>query len=409
MDNSPPTSQRVTWFYQRNKEKNLIIAPPFQRKPVWSLKNKSYLIDTIVRGLPIPEIFVQIKTDKDGNTKYIVVDGQQRIRSILEYVDGEFEIFEEDNSEYGGKEFSKLPDGIKTEIWDYPLVVRELKSNKDEDIRAVFQRLNKNAVPLNKQELRNATFMGHFIHLASELADDDYWAEQKIVNAAEIRRMVDVEFVSELLISLLHGIQPKEPDLIDKYYGLYDVKFDEKNATKNKFLRVKSKIDEIIGELKSTRWHDKLNYYSLFVAFSDLIENYYFPEDRITNMRAELEDFSRALDDEGITSTPYVKKYHDAQLTRRANKDSREIKKTVLRSLLIPHLIVKDSKRGFNDEERRIFWEYSKEKKCGICGKEVKWETYSLDHISPHSKGGKTEFKNAQIAHISCNSSKSNK
>ncbi len=409
MENAPPTSQRVTWFYQRNKEGNLIIAPPFQRKPVWSLKNKSYLIDTIVRSLPIPEIFVQIKTDKDGNTKYIVVDGQQRIRAILEFVDGEFEILEEDNPDFGGKIFSDLPDGIKTEIWDYSLVVRELKSNNDADIRAVFQRLNKNAVPLNKQELRNATFIGHFIHLASELSEDDYWAEERIVNAAEIRRMIDVEFVSELLISLLHGNQPKDPVLIDKYYGLYDVRFDEKSAIKSKFLKVKSKIEEVIGELKPTRWHDKLNYYSLFVAFSDLIESYYFPEERITNIRAELENFSKLLDDEEIISAPHVKKYREAQLTRRANKESRETKTIILRSLLIPHLLAKDSKRAFNDEERRIFWELSKEKKCGVCGEEVKWEDYALDHISPHSKGGKTELKNAQITHKTCNSSKSNK
>ena len=408
MDNSPPTTQRVTWFYQRNKEGSIIIHPPFQRKPVWSLKNKSYLIDTIVRGFPIPEIFVQIKTDKDGNTKYIVVDGQQRIRSILEYVDGEFEILEEDSQEYGGKEFSQLPDGIKTEIWDYALVVRELKTNNDADIRAVFQRLNKNAVPLTRQELRNATFTGHFIQLASELADDEYWAEQRIVNAAEIRRMIDVEFVSELLIALLHGIQPKEPDLIDKFYGVYDVKFDEKNTIKNKFLKVKSKIDEIVGDLKPTRWHDKLSYYSLFVAFSDLIENYHFSDEGAENIRADLEKFSEKLSTEDF-SAPNVQSYYEAQLTRRANKESRGTKTVILRSLLIPHLVAKDSKRDFNDEERRIFWELSKEKKCGVCCKEVKWEDYSLDHIVPHSKGGKTELKNAQITHKTCNSSKSNK
>lgn len=408
MDNSPPTSQRITWFYQRNKEGNLIIAPPFQRKPVWSPKNKSFLIDTIIRSLPIPEIFVQIKTDTSGNTKYIVVDGQQRIRAILEFLDGEFEILEDDNQEHGDKEFSELPDDIKTDIWDYSLVVRELKTNNDADIREVFQRLNKNAVPLNRQELRNATFIGYFIHLASELAEDDYWAEQKIVNATEIRRMIDVEFVSDLLISLLHGIQPKDPNLLDKFYGLYDAKFEERNDIKTKFVKVKSKIEEILGDLKPTRWHDKLNYYSLFVAFSDLMDNYYFPEERIPNIRAELENFSKLLTTENF-SVPYVKIYYEAQLTRRANKESRMAKTTVLRNLLIPHLIAKDSKRDFNEEERRIFWELSKDKKCGVCKKDVKWEEYSLDHIIPHSKGGKTELKNAQITHKPCNSSKNNR
>ena len=105
MDNAPPTTHRITEFHKWKKEGSLIINPPFQRKPVWSQKNRSYLIDTILSGLPVPEVYIQIKTDKDGNTKQIVVDGQQRIRSILDFIEGEYEILEEESLEFGGKEF----------------------------------------------------------------------------------------------------------------------------------------------------------------------------------------------------------------------------------------------------------------------------------------------------------------
>jgi len=95
MSNAPPTAHRISLFHKWNKEGALELAPPFQRKPVWSDKNKSFLIDTILKQLPVPEIYIQVKTDKDGNTKYIVVDGQQRIRSILEFIEGEYTLVED--------------------------------------------------------------------------------------------------------------------------------------------------------------------------------------------------------------------------------------------------------------------------------------------------------------------------
>lgn len=401
------THQRVVWFYQRFKEDALELAPPFQRKPVWSMNNKSFLIDTIINGLPIPEIYMQIKIDKDGKTKYVIIDGQQRLRAVLEYLDGEYEILEEHNQKYAGKEFKDLPDGIRQDVWNYRFVVRELSNPSDEDIRNIFQRLNKNVVPLNRQELRNATYIGHFIHLSSELADDNYWSEQGMVSPADIRRMVDVEFVSELLIALLHGIQPKEPDLLDKFYKLYDDEFPEKDNIKNKFIRVKTRIEEIFGELRPTRWRYKLDYYGLFVAVSELIDNYYFPPERYDEIKDKFEEFARNIANENLTNQ-YIREYYEAQLTRRANKENRNIRVKNIKNMLIPFLIAKDTKRNFNEEERRIFFELSQDKICAICGRVVDWENYELDHKTPHSKGGKTELQNAQITCKSCNASKGN-
>ncbi len=64
MDNEPPTAHRITEFVRWQTEGRLEIAPPFQRKPVWNTSNKSYLIDTIINHFPIPEIYLQVKTDK---------------------------------------------------------------------------------------------------------------------------------------------------------------------------------------------------------------------------------------------------------------------------------------------------------------------------------------------------------
>lgn len=79
--------------------------------------------------MPVPEIYIQVKTDEEGNTKYIIVDGQQRTRSILEFIEGEYALLEEECPDYSGKEFKDLPNGVKRDFWDYAIVTRELKAS----------------------------------------------------------------------------------------------------------------------------------------------------------------------------------------------------------------------------------------------------------------------------------------
>src|SRR5581483_6338116 len=193
-------------FYRWYKEGRLELKPPYQRKPVWAPKNKSFLIDTILNGLPVPEIYMQVKTDIKGNAKYEIVDGQQRLRAIFEYIDGEYAVLEDEESpDYRGKEFAQLSDGDKQNLWSYPLVTRQLKTNSDNEVRGIFQRLNKNVVPLMAQELRHATYAGHFIKLVETIADDGFWSDNQIVTPSDIRRMKDAEFVSELMVGIMHG------------------------------------------------------------------------------------------------------------------------------------------------------------------------------------------------------------
>src|ERR1700744_4565967 len=74
-------------FVQWSSQNQLVLNPQFQRRAVWSDKAKSYLIDTIVRGKPIPKIFIRQKLNVTTKTSVReVVDGQQRLRTILSYV-----------------------------------------------------------------------------------------------------------------------------------------------------------------------------------------------------------------------------------------------------------------------------------------------------------------------------------
>jgi uncharacterized protein with ParB-like and HNH nuclease domain len=99
------TTQTIVWFRDRYLEGGLELKPPFQRQPVWSNKQKQYLVESILLGLPIPEIYLQIEIDDDQKLKHYVVDGQQRIRSILQFIGVD--------STEGEEESSLLPDFVR--------------------------------------------------------------------------------------------------------------------------------------------------------------------------------------------------------------------------------------------------------------------------------------------------------
>jgi 5-methylcytosine-specific restriction endonuclease McrA len=417
MTNAVPTTHRISEFYHWHKEGVLELKPPFQRNPVWSPKNRSYLIDTILHNDPVPEVFIQVETDSQGSTKYSVVDGQQRIRSILDYIEGTYSILESESEDFGGKKFKDLPSDRKKDFWDYQIVTRELKTSDENEVKAIFKRMNKYVTPLNSQELRNATYRGHFIELATQLSGDDYWTENKIVSANDVRRMVDIEYISEILIAMLHGVQTKDQDAIDGFYKMYDDQFAEKEKIRKEFISVRNKLEEIMGDLRPTRWNNKPEFYSLFLAFNELIREYSIPSARYDAIRDALCKFASEVDnaihssDRGAShSNQQIVDFVSATISQTTDKEKRLRRIRIIRELVIPFLVAKDPRREFNEEERRIAWAITNDKSCGVCGEKVSnWDDYHLDHKIPHSKGGKTELQNAQITHKKCNQSKSDR
>ena len=210
------TNRNIAWFRNIYEQEKLDIQPPFQRNPVWTDRQKGFLIDTILHGFPIPEIYMKEKVDVNGDDKYIIVDGQQRIRACLEYVDNEYHINKLDSPEWGDLFFDDLNPEDKKKIFNYNFIVRVLPDVEEEDLRKIFQRLNRNVVALNKQELRNATYWGEFITLMGKLSDEVFWMDVGVFTPKDMKRMMDIEYISELSICYLHGIQNKK-DSLDKY------------------------------------------------------------------------------------------------------------------------------------------------------------------------------------------------
>lgn len=193
--------------------------PDFQRRAVWSPGAKSYLIDTVIRGFPMPVIFLRERKTNLSSLKTIkeVVDGQQRIRTILSYINPKlladynqdkdyFEIKKNHNLELSKKKFDDLDEETRRDILEYKFGVHILPSDmEDRDVLQIFARMNASGVKLNNQEIRNALYTGPFKTTAYELAFEqvERWKKWKIFGSMDIARMSEVELVSEFMMAML--------------------------------------------------------------------------------------------------------------------------------------------------------------------------------------------------------------
>jgi hypothetical protein len=275
------THRTVAWFNKAFSNGDLELGPPFQRNPVWTDLQKAYLIDTILSGLPIPELYMQDLGDESGEERHVVVDGQQRIRAVLDFVSGPLALVgDEVTAKWRGLSFEQLGADEKKAFFAYKFVVRVLPSLDDEGLRRIFTRLNRNVVALNDQELRNATYWGPFIRTIQSLSDaDSFWADSGIFSANDHRRMLDHEFISELAIAYLHGPQNKKEKL-DYYYQLYEERFEEAERLASAFRTITAEVRQILPNLAETRWRKKSDFYTLFLMVASKLEELPWPTDR---------------------------------------------------------------------------------------------------------------------------------
>jgi hypothetical protein len=249
------------------------IRPYFQRNFVWNDAAKIMLIDTILRNIPMPKFF--LKADiRASDTYRIVIDGQQRITSILEFIDGKYPLGKPYQGEFIGKYFADLPMAEQQNILSYKLDVNEIRNATDDMIRDVFSRVNKYTKVLNDQELRRADFPGDFLAMADRLANHDFFDKFSFFSGPARKRMQDSEFVSELLIVLLGGIQDKASSLNMYYADLMKWDLEERTRVRERFEKILSDCEMIFegtrSPLNGSRFKQKSDFYSLFAAIDML-------------------------------------------------------------------------------------------------------------------------------------------
>jgi len=207
MQGSTPQHYTIADFLKWSDDDELVLNPKFQRGAVWSAPARSYLIDSILRGYPIPKLLLRTTVDRDNRrTIRDVVDGQQRLRTIIDFAGGRFTLGVK-AGEFQGLRYTDLENELKDSFLGYKLTCEQLLNASDEDVLEVFVRINSNAVPVNEAELRNARFENDFSDLVKAIAKavPGVWALGVLSNRERVR-MLDQSLIAEILGFRLFGV-----------------------------------------------------------------------------------------------------------------------------------------------------------------------------------------------------------
>jgi Protein of unknown function DUF262 len=152
--------------------KELVVNLEYQRgSGLWPDGPSSYFIDTILEGYPFPKIYMYEYLDRSTRSiRREIVDGQQRIRTIVRFRNNEFALRGE--SAYAGMRFEDLNEDVQEKFLSYPVSVDVIRNATRSQILQMFRRMNAYTLPLNEPEKRHSSFQGRFKWFINQLADD---------------------------------------------------------------------------------------------------------------------------------------------------------------------------------------------------------------------------------------------
>ncbi len=198
-----------------------------------------------------------------------MIDGQQRLRAIMEFLDGRVRLTQSKQSGYRNKSFDNLDHAVQRRVLEYGLTVEVLRGYSDADIRDMFVRINRFVVALSPQELRNARESGAFADHAEQIGAWEFWATQRVFSARQLSRMRAVEFAAELTILLIEGPQDKKK-AIDLYYGEFASSFPGQHNLEVRLSAYLNWLAEAVPDLRQSRFRRPVDLYGVVGALARL-------------------------------------------------------------------------------------------------------------------------------------------
>ena len=406
----------------RRREINL--KPSYQRphEGVWSLKKRQLLVDTVLRTYDMPKIYLRA-VDSDSTVKYEVVDGQQRIRAMWDFIDGKFELGEASADlpapigDLAGKEYGSLDSETKDRFGAFSLSVFEIQQADEEEIRELFQRLQE-GTSLNPAERRNAMMGGMRDFVAMTAGSDHGTAPHGVL---PLTRLTSKRLQWDDLIALVTCLEIasgptdiKATDLRRMYKDRSDFSSDSSVAE-----RIRANLNYMTRVLKDQppEMDIKWGFVDLYLLVSQLRGDYDMRgrDPEMADFYSEFEQERRAVEDEGSLAESkdlwnkdmfdYIQNFKIGGGKRSAVHVRHGV---YLRRFLfvVDDLVPKDPRRLYNHDERIIVWRIS-HGKCERCHKPITLEEMQADHRIPHAAGGRTTVSNGQCLCKPCNSEKS--
>ncbi|HLA55556.1 MAG TPA: DUF262 domain-containing protein [Flavobacterium sp.] len=290
-------SRQLVDIVSEIKRNKLVLSPPFQRNLVWRTVHKIDFIKTILLGFPFPQIFLakgELNAEELTTTS-VVVDGQQRMNAILEYIDNEYDV--------DGVFYNELEKPVRDEFLKYEIAIIELDMEADDpNIIDLFQRLNRTFYSLTKiEKLATEYASSELMQVAKLITDEIELSEAENVKdfniAPEFRKWTKsvkydsiVALITKNDIFTAYEITRKVPLMITlNVLGTIELGFINRNIkdsmlddykdnfeSKTEAVTKLNKAAEYFISLKlkkSGMWFNKANFFSLLIFFYNNLDH----------------------------------------------------------------------------------------------------------------------------------------
>jgi len=375
----------------RKLEHNILnLNPLYQRNAVWTKSQKQLLVDSILVGIPIPSFYFNSISENQID----VVDGQQRLRSILEFKRGDYPLNED--STLGAKYYYELAERLKDKIDDYQLTVIYLKNWTEEQIEDMFLRLQ-DGTPLNAAEKRRA-IQGTFRDVVKDLADHTFFSNR--VSFGNERYGYE-DAVAKALHLMINDFVPISPGKIKETYKSKPNLSITDSQPKN----LKAAYNFLDKGLK------KWSTITLPMVISELLETYKLKglEKRIAQVFMDFEVVrAEEREKDELNQDPQILNFNDAaRADDPARLKSRHdfLKRWFLTTIEEIEPIDRDGIRLFTQDQRLALF-YMSKGICQLCSAQITQDNFEADHIVRHVDGGRTILSNGRALCITCNRSR---
>lgn len=366
----------------------------YQRGKVWSRSKNQLLMDTILKKMHIPPIYFRVL----DNDYYECVDGQQRCTAVFDFFDNKFSLSKKYSVTFGGKFFKDLPAEIRDRFDEYEIMVFEIVNASDDEIKEMFKRLQKGMSLTSGEKLKAET--GNIRNFIVELTKTKFFSD--IVNVKDYRGAY-YQMCSQILALELFGIKDV------KFNVLEDMHVENKDIDLNgEVLKEVKRVINFLSnafENKAPELHTRAGIVSLYFLVSTIIKEYSLKdkEKLIKDFVIYFQDKLREAEEK--ENNPELIKFLNAVSHSSDGANSIRIRHDILMNnflIFVKDLEPLDKNRGFTEVERIAIYR----KNDGICQKckqKVEYSDFHADHISPHSRSGKTTISNGQTLCSKCN------
>lgn len=262
------TNKKVRELLKSTRDGTLVPRPEFQRRLVWTSKDKDKFIETVLKGYPFPEIYMcngEIDVETGEGTQ-LLVDGLQRVSTLNEYFLGEAGI-----SHVLSLPYSQLTPEEKQRFLEYNVVVRDLGALDKEQIIETFRRLNSTQYTLRDMEVHNAIYDGEMKRFCEKFSENPFFDNHRVFLSSDRKRMGDVSYCLSIVATMMNGYFNRDADH-EKILAKYNEAFPDEPTYDKRINTVLDFIEECGFDQRSRIWK-KADFFSAFIELDAILDS----------------------------------------------------------------------------------------------------------------------------------------